>query len=373
LPSSAYAEKGWERVAREAREHSEKRSGRLRTSPPKTITLGTEAASIIDPSFVRAEASKLGNAEEWLKKYDSRTLGEMIVQRLHTRVEYGVNCPECIPYNKYEDSQVVLQFHSKDLPIIVEKGFLNFHQTGKSGGGKDTTSRVLSESEIIGYEIGNIVESEGDGFSDGPGAKVRPGDASEAILPKYAYVELTSDVKFENSKAYSAYGDVFAVLKSEVKRRTTWTIDDSVEAKDRHLFTGQTFFGDQLPAANREKARYLEAQVWGELDLRDVSHFLVKKGSTQNLEELKKTGIPIYELRVETLGRYSAPTYSGSNPYSRQVHRKERLLYSGDPAKLSEYRKSLVHSRRAPSAAILEEIRKSHLEDLVCPALLGSP
>jgi hypothetical protein len=257
--------------------------------------------------------------------------------------------------------------------MIREKGFLNFHQTGKSGGGKDATSRVLSESEVIGYQIGNTIETEGDGFSDGPGAKVKPGDASEAIFPKYAYLELTSDVKFENSKAYSAYGDVFAVLKSEVKRRTTWTIDDSVEARDRHLFTGQTLFGDQLPAANREKARYLEAQVWGELDLRDVSYFLVKKGSTQNLKELKKAGIPIYELRVETLGRYSAPTYSGSNPYSRQVHRKGQLLYAGDSAKLREYRKSLAHSRRAPNAAILAEIRKTHLDDLVCPDLLGSP
>jgi len=143
------------------------------------------------------------------------------------------------------------------------------------------------------------------------------------ILPKYAYLDFLRPG--HPGDEVPSYGDVAFVFRDSIKDRTTWTRadtggavgPDSFPLPDRPART----FHEKMSAsefAHFECTGYCEAQIWGPLDLRDVSYAMIKPGSPA-LPALRAVGIKTYEYRIpkNVIGRNMAIE-------------RGKLLYAGD-------------------------------------------
>jgi hypothetical protein len=105
------------------------------------------------------------------------------------------------------------------------------------------------------------------------------------------------------------YGQVIIVYNDSVKARTMYGYGDS-------LFSFCHYAAGELPEfmephsllefAPPEKkdyldVRYVEAQIWGPVDLSDIKEFRIPKERSDLLEKLKKAGKPIYAYSRENM------------------------------------------------------------------------
>ncbi len=185
---------------------------------------------------------------------------------------------------------IVLQFWPRDLQSIMEKGFINLHQKGTSNGNRDIKRRLKIEDANIGLQFGSSLKA-------------------IQLRPKSAFLNVRADVDIGEVMAedlISQFGEIGAVMKTEVKRRSLWVASDSFKSgyeRSKTLdfsfkkilhFIG-TFFRGKLPKRNKE--RYFEALILGELSLKDVDHFVVSNPELVSI--LKPIGIPVYLGRWE--------------------------------------------------------------------------
>lgn len=194
----------------------------------------------------------------------------------------------------YDTSQIILFFDHQNTAQIEEHGFLNIHSTGTSGGAVVPEQRRLAEDKIIGLMLGT-------------------GSGSNRLRPKSAFLNIVEDVSLDTKTTivHYRYGNIGAVLKDDVKRRSLWTANDSLSVihqiesrriNDLHpLNLTGTFYDRDLPAQTPDRL-YYEALVFGDIDLSDVDYFLVyhRYWSSDRLEDylkkLKPFGKPIFKL-----------------------------------------------------------------------------
>lgn len=263
--------------------------------------------------------------ENLLQQYDSRSAGESIVRRLYQKEKsykerFGslLKSRYDLPYDLFKESEIHLRFQEVDLENVLSAGILNLHQTGKSNANYAPDRRVEFEDKFIQIKLGT-------------------GPLANQLRPKYAVVDLTRNANLGKFKEpLKWYGNIVAVLKDEVKKRATWTEDDSFE---NYTVGPKTFYTDTFNKLNR--GTYVEAQIWGELDIRDFDHFLINgEISFENLNKLKEVGLPIYAAKL----------LIKNNRY-RSV--KVEQLYTGNPEKIAELQQSLEDSRRSPPVQIM--------------------
>ncbi|GIL18288.1 MAG: hypothetical protein BroJett040_20390 [Oligoflexia bacterium] len=310
---------------------------RYKGPAPSEISTPLGTRAVLSPELVRLkEFAKVPTS--LLSEMDSRTLAEALVQRLHLREEKG---PELkgTPYDFKKQAQILIQFNSKNLDQIIEKGFLNYHETLATSVSPDQDYRTYNENEMIRLTIPGGTEPEirdEDELREKQKLKTKAERKFDHLRPKYGYVDLTENIPFGKTKFYNEYGNVFAVMKDEVKLRTTWTLGDSIELTDQlNKKDGmvRTFLSNTLFEAEKDMhGRYLEAQIWGELDFRDIKALYVESHHQDLIDELKKVGLPVYLVRrVRVKGRQSLV--------------QEETLYQGNRSKIKEYQKSLVSTR----------------------------
>jgi hypothetical protein len=218
------------------------------------------------------------------EKYSVNHIAEMLIHRTRLLRE-RVNAPS-VSYDYFHDTEIQLAFTEKHIGSIKEGCFQNQHQTGNSEGTLNVRRRIKTENQMIEVDLNDQ--------DTNTRTKVN------WIRPVYAYLSHTKKVskKFRTQKLYKRYGNIFAVLKDEVKKRSTWTPADSLSI-DANKSNTYSFYYKSEQKVKAMSWNYFEAQIWGKTCFEDVKYFIVncnftKKVKLQSLNLLKSSGIPVY-------------------------------------------------------------------------------
>lgn len=251
-----------------------------------------------------------------------------------------------------DGADVIVMAPREALASIAARGFLNWHELGRTRGFH--ADRFAIEQELAMARL--------------------PYDAKgRRLLPKYALL----DLKGEDLGHYALptrYGDVAFVLKPEVSRRATWTWADSLDFQDEagHFSRGgaanpvlaHTFAYRRKPQDENVCGNYCEAQVWGELALSDAAFAMVPKG-TPAPKEL--SGLDVYE--------YEAPASSAAlvaPGHAAQYVRGKRLSRASRPFKGSSTAASPPSSSPEETRALELYARSERPWDAFKPLLLAA-
>ncbi len=289
------------------------------------------ARSFAPPSIPEIENLKNGALipAAVYQNYTSREIGEAVVQRLTKSLKdptgkedfHELGPPTKVPFDPVSQSEIQLYFPAENVEKIVStNSFLNLHQV-PSIQGYDTRTTFRDQIEQSLARLRLSKEKSND--PDSPVNKLRP---KSAVLE----FRLPAD-QMPVTRGGKRFGELVAVLKDDVKRRTTYTPYDSgaifsspyttadrLRKEVRPLLASDYFFRPLHPS------EYFEAQVWGELSLSDVKEFLVPKGfGGDALSKLRETGIPIFQYVEVKVGKEK-------NGYHENYHRRKgRLLFPG--------------------------------------------
>lgn len=235
-------------------------------------------------------------APDEIRALDTRTLGEMLVQRLHRECDLaGSPAAEGSPVG--DDSEIVMMVPSETVASIVTHGFLNQHETLTTQGVYTIPARFEAEQEL---------------------AMIRLPYSHKAkeLLPKYALL-IARRPDFGVFPLPTRYGSVAVVFKKKVMKRATWTYADS---SDFHFQAGRFNIGGvanpvlthtrlyrRKPGDTNKCGNYCEAQIWGKLTFEDVDYLMIR--DTEPIPaSLLESGLRVY--------RYSSPV-NASAPYVR--------------------------------------------------------
>jgi hypothetical protein len=235
-----------------------------------------------------------------LTTYSTTDLARAMVYRAFQRRDLERNSKgvDLIPYlesetDLFHEGEIQLAFFSKYAESIFQSGFLNQHQIGNSSGFYRPEQRAALEDGLIGLRLEETYDTK-DRFR-----------AANELRPKYAFLGLPLGTPgVEPALSEIDYGDVFAVLKPEVKQRTTLTNGDSLNWRDSPRLEAHTFKYRNTPFSLPRLGNYYEAQIWGKLAISDVAYFLVDcpgfyKTDAKFFEAYRNANVktPIYSCR----------------------------------------------------------------------------
>lgn len=255
-------------------------------------------------------------APDEIRALDTRTLAELLVQRLHRECDLA-GSSGVIGSPVGDDSEIVMMVPPETVPFISRHGFLNQHQTLTTQGVYAIPARFEAEQEL---------------------AMIRLPYSHKAkeLLPKYALL-IARRPDFGEFPLPTRYGSVAVVFKKEVMKRATWTYADS---SDFHFQAGRFNIGGvdnpvlthtglyrRKPGDSNKCGNYCEALIWGKLTLEDVD-FLMIRDTEPVTAAMLESGLKIY--------RYSSPAGAPSH-YVRGV-----IVSSGAVKRGSETTPSLA-------------------------------
>ena len=221
-------------------------------------------------------------SKDIIDKFTINQIADSLVMRIHNTRESNiiVNNPQ---YDYLRDTDLQIAFHSRFISSIKKSCFQNQHQTGMSYGTNNGLLRSNQENFILGIKLE-------DQYS-----RTEP---LNTLRPKYAYLGILKPSKNHFSKYVPKYGNIIAVFKDEIKRRATFSTDDSLGLKDVNEI--KTFFYRSEKPLEKEQNLYWEAQIWGEICIKDVDHFLINcrgfnKASNEAIQELLSTNVEVHE------------------------------------------------------------------------------
>lgn len=246
---------------------------------------------------------------------DSRAVGRSIAWRIHLLNEEGSD--EFNPvFDFFRDTEIQMAFPSGIVSKIVSASnsnvnrcFLNLHQVGHSTGFQKPHLRRSLEDNLAAMRLYYYGDHS-------PAIKALVNE----VRPKYAYLGLKKRIADQDvAKIFtrSGHGNVYAVFKDEVKKRSTFTPFDSFrllsdigdidlyERKDSKHIHSFYYRPNQLGFDPLQFGDgYWEAQIWGRLCFVDVAFFLVNCGpqkiEKENLNLLIQTGVPVYQCGTQT-------------------------------------------------------------------------
>lgn len=235
----------------------------------------------------------LGDGEEipeaTYSAYSTEEIGRAIVDRVRKR-EVRLQNNQLGRFrnvNMNSEADLILFFKRHDLESIYRNGFLNQHETGKSGGGFDPARRRLAEDKFTGLRLGQTREA----------LKLRP---------KSAFLNIRQQTDLAEKRIFPdrMYGEIGAVMRNEIKSRALWISGDSVgfseiasglSPSDIEWLRNQgTFFRNKLPVESYDRT-YYEAVIYGSLSISDVDYFIVRDQETASV--LMRLGRPVYLFR----------------------------------------------------------------------------
>ncbi len=245
------------------------------------------------------EIMSLANAavvpKEVYTKYPLEQVAISLVQRLRKLID---GKQEGTPYFNFLDhSEITIAFDSRNLEAIRSGCFKNQHQTGSSNGSYTPTGRADEEDRFIRAKLESTYSSD-------------RSSVVHQIRPKYSFLSLQDYKSGMATMRYSAgYGNTFALIRDEVKLRSTFTPSDSLGS---HGTTLKTFFLIDTPPKGSSD-NYWETQIWGPLCEKDIEAWLIDcpgGGDTDDatIAKLKNTGIPVYTCEKNTFGFWKKGT-----------------------------------------------------------------
>lgn len=215
---------------------------------------------------------------EEYRNLSSRQIGELIVKHIHQECDEVRGASQGPAME--DDSDIMMFIPSGVLESAAKYGFQNQHVTRSTQGCSCREARYSAEVNFPGKMLGY-------------------GPKGKDVLPKYSALNVKNAANFnENPYDVSSaehYGDVVLVFKPEVKKRTTWTTNDSLGVVPFRgsKATNTLKFRDKTD--NPIKCGiYCEAQIWGELDMSDVAYAIIKPEADVP-PALKSMGIAVYD------------------------------------------------------------------------------
>ncbi len=230
-------------------------------------------------------------------KYSVDAIATALVQRLHRLVDGRTDGAPFFDF--MGKTKITIAFDSKNLNSIMTGCFKNQHQTGTSRGMLAQATRASVEDHLLKLRLEDSYQSS-------------PASIPNQIRPKYSYLSFQDFKAGMDSNTYlDRYGNTVALIKDEVKERSTFTPDDSLVVDDgTEGNTVRTFFLLEKPPLGNEE-RYWEVQIWGTLCSQHVEAWLVNcpTSGTKKLQtpasaiaELKATGIPVHQCEKNEFG-----------------------------------------------------------------------
>ena len=205
---------------------------------------------------------------ELVEKTDSRKMGEMIVSRLRN------NCDNFRDPSKTtapdESSEIVMLVNDKNIGNVLKYGFKNQQQTSTTNGSDAKQSRIMAESNHVMMGLPYT-------------------DKTRELLPKYAMqVFHNTDMGAYNVPFH--YGNIMIRFKPEVKKRSTWSQQDSLGMMEP--LRSQNL----RPRQDMKCIYYCEAQVWGDLDASDIESIILPDDYAIT-DDVKNYGVPVYSYK----------------------------------------------------------------------------
>lgn len=174
------------------------------------------------------------------------------------------------------NGKILIAFdESNIISIIKDDNIYNAHYLNNLNPDDTYASRKESEDAIINKNINCYTNQE------------------KLLRPKYAYF-LPKSSRLHLS---DEYGNIFAMVKDHVKKRSTYTLEDSMDLKNK--LNAHTFY--QKKNLDNSLKSYMEAQIWGLLQLSDIEYLLIncpfskKITNHMTINKIKKvSSIPLY-------------------------------------------------------------------------------
>ena len=213
--------------------------------------------------------------------YDVRAMSNETEEELAERLS-------AVMKTLHEDRPVSIRMSNDTLDKVLDSGRIKSQfETGKSGGTMDHKLRAVAERRGIGY----------------------PARVSAKKRPIYGYIEVLD--RYDGTPGAGFYGDLQVVLKPEVRKRSTYTIGDSLGQFGRGHQGATSFVDDGIEAMDNfaealddlsqsddvlefvNKVRYVEVQVQGGVSLDDIDYVLDGRRALtkQQIEQLEAKGI----------------------------------------------------------------------------------
>ena len=223
---------------------------------------------------------------EEIRTLDSRTLAKLLVERIHSECDLA-GAPPSGERVLGDDAELIMMVPAGKLDAIARDGFLNQHQTHKTGGQHRESDRFEAEQELAMLRLPF-------------------GTRGGELLPKYAVL----DIKKTGLGTYrlpTQYGGVAIVFKKEVAERASWTYADSLDYSQKtgrfdagganNPVLARTFLYERKKEDRNRCGNYCEAQIWGKLTLEDVAYAMVRDTEPMPAA-LARAGISVYDYTV---------------------------------------------------------------------------
>lgn len=264
---------------------------------------------------------------EELRTLSSKEIGEKIVERIAAQCDHvrGGETGKTMG----EESDIMMFVPAGVIEGIEQYGFQNQHVTRTTNGCDCREDRYKAEGDLSGIMIGY-----------GPKAK--------EVLPKYTALSVNKKGISYGGNA-SQYGDTIFMFKETVKKRTTWTEQDSLmNTPYRGSKVVNTLgFKDKADEPMKCNGGYCEAQIWGSLDLSDVDYVMIMPGA-EIPEVLKRNNIPVYyrvDANGENTGGFKKGEVAFSGSPSRAIASIDEVTFKPAPstntvtARIEEHKK----------------------------------
>jgi hypothetical protein len=235
--------------------------------------------------------------DEVLKSKDSRVVALSLVRRLYEAKDKALEAPAGkATVDPMKDFEIQMLFNSGLIDAIQKDCFQNTHQVKRDA--SYNNSRKIYEDRLAQIQAETQYAS-----GQNPGNRLRP---------KYAYLGTARDVptvRQDGLGFQSAYGNMVAVFKDDVKLRSTFAAVESNTPADRRA-DAHTFFFKPTSMNRPSDLMWWEAQIWGEICFSDVEYVMVSCNFIGVLPEdeimrLRALNIPVYQC--ETDGRRMWP------------------------------------------------------------------
>lgn len=195
-----------------------------------------------------------------------------------------------------DDVELCCIFPEKYINSLLSNGQMNLHQVKHSRGVCDAPIRAHAEDFMVGIHLENKYNED-------------PTSHLQFLRPKYGFVNFLKPCGIKvNPFRLLQYGTVIIVYDDSVKRRSSYTFGDSLASYceaweitlhplDPRPLTMMRPPGDEEFA----NCRYVEAQIWGPVELKDIKEFRIPADRADLLAELNKSGKPVFSYDRSTM------------------------------------------------------------------------
>ncbi len=255
----------------------------------KFLSLFFDGTSYIEaiPGIMKLGVNQVVDNEVY-KKFDSIAISQSLIKLIQQKRESNNKQVAEPAYDFYRDTRIVMAINFGLFKKIQDNGFLNQHMTKSSNGTLNPARRADAEDSFLGVKLEAKYDS--------------VGKLVHKIRPKYSYLLLDAPHSgMGDTIVTNQYGNIFFKFKDSIKNRSTFTPGDSLTLNTLQVPYGGTFtfYYRSSKTMSMLETRYWEAQIWGELTLKDVDYVIVNCPgfatlSDADIEVFKQQDLDVY-------------------------------------------------------------------------------